>query len=438
MDNLAFMPDNEGQKQKDPTTTSYELRNAWQKLYMQEPSSHSAREDRQSLNHSAREERQSLNHSLVEDRSNNRRTPTVEDNPTFQNGLVSNSQHLTYHPNHPISNTVTSQHNVRPASTVPGAANNVRRPSIGSLTASKAPASTHNTISKSEFPYGSTHSLTQHHIVQGRESPTGQSPTHPDQLAINTSSHLSSYPSANRNLSTFKPEKDKPAVTSEPAIGPAAKYPESTMSRRSSGSVTPLPQNNQHHRHNIPSPQFPLSLRQHRSESTNSFDTIEFNVGDKPPRPMSRLHTKGTNFLDSEDDLGDDYTLQPLDSIFDYPDAISQDGSETPPLQPLSPNLTPRGSNSSTPRFNYLPKQTDVQKSPPKTPDLLRSGSQNPLKTGVTLRNNENKEHLSQFKYQHQEDKDFLQKSGLPIKAKGKQLLSEYSRFLTVHLVVLW
>ncbi|GFN82348.1 hypothetical protein PoB_000885400 [Plakobranchus ocellatus] len=214
----------------------------------------------------------------------------------------------------------------------------------------------------------------------GRESPTGQSSSNPDQVSgSNNSSQLSAISNTSNKLTTFKPEKKKKATGDSSlyrdpgmSLGPAAKYPEAQWSIHPTvdgqhgivGSSARSPgiqrqsRNSPHHahrsRHSSSSPHADLyTPHRHRSGSHSSEGTAEFVVreegkGHYSNRPMSRGKNPEAPFIDSDEDdhLAGDYQLGPLDSVFDYPldDGMQdqegadsdQDGSVTPPLPPLS------------------------------------------------------------------------------------------------------
>ncbi|XP_012938088.1 filaggrin-2 [Aplysia californica] len=284
----------------------------------------------------------------------------------------------------------------------------------------EAANSFHNHSSASMLAYNPHQQLNSSHdhtfanpsLMVNRESPTGQSSSNPEQVSgSNNSSQLSAYAApVQRNLtSTFKPKiggssssinksssnnNSNNSSNQDPALGPAAKYPEPQLSKRVSNTAprkTSSPfQNARNLQHDAKpfgsssaSPQYApepsVAIRPGR-ESFASDMTVEFNVADSsPPRPLSRGPGHKQSTLYDTGDESESPPLNPADSIFDYPDAESDNESVTPPLPPLSPGATPREAGSSTPTnasqgfsFSSSNKPHHRPKSPPKTPDLLR------------------------------------------------------------------
>ncbi|CAL1528403.1 unnamed protein product [Lymnaea stagnalis] len=413
-ENLAFVHDdnNMGTLATSTNTTNNELRSAWQRLYGSRP------------------EPVSLSREPSVDDTHSRNTPTVDSNARFQTG-----QNNQASPAYSRANPNTQPPTRRNSNVISTPISN-RRPSSGSIGAQQ-PTSSSQDGGKTDFRYGSTLSLSQQQILPGRVSPTGQSSSNPDPVSgVSSSNQLSSYSTTNRNLSTFKPEKEKPGQQFvDPAIGPAAKYPDTPIQSSRKLSPSNLHGQNLAKPTSRPSSASPLFHGQRlRSNSSNSVDTIEFNVGYNLPHGISRGHNKGSAFLESEDDLGDEYSLQPLDSIFDFPDADSENGSATPRLPDLSPNVTPRGSGRSTPanvsnsRFKHAsPVTSGGQRSPPKTPDLLRAGQS--LRSAPVARVPDSKGR-TQSNSQVKDDKRFLNSRNLDLGGPpgGRHLLTEYTR----------
>ena len=242
----------------------------------------------------------------------------------------------------------------------------------------------------------------------GRESPTGQSSSNPDQVSgSNNSSQLSAISTTSNKLTTFKPEKKKKQISSavdsnlhkdlSTSLGPAAKYPDSQHQQRgkfsgsqyiSMNSISRSPglqrhqQNSPRHTHrNRPSSSSShgdlSNPRRHRSDSHSSEGTAEFVVrgegkGYGLNRPASRGKDPSALFIESdeEDHLGGDYQLGPLDSVFDYPvddedqgrvvgAGSDHDGSVSPPLPPLS---TMQETSSRSPSRPYVREDTSRHK----------------------------------------------------------------------------
>ena len=252
----------------------------------------------------------------------------------------------------------------------------------------------------------------------GRESPTGQSSSNPDQVSgSNNSSQLSTVSTTSNKFTTFKPEKKKNQANiarEMTPLGPAAKYPDMQLQHRGtysgpqhaaigSNSRSPGIQRHQHnspHHRNRPSSSSPhdelSNSRRHRSDSHSSEGTAEFVVrgegkGHNSNRPMSRGKDPSALFLDSEeeDNLAGDYPISHLDSVFDYPlddedhghgaTGSDHDGSVSPPLPPLS--SMQEGSNRSparpyvrgdTVRHKHTKSPSPAEASPPERIDLLK------------------------------------------------------------------
>lgn len=229
----------------------------------------------------------------------------------------------------------------------------------------------------SDFPYGSSSHLSPGQHASVRESPTGQSSSNPDHTSGSNNSSSSS--ATNKNLSTFKPQKVK-SSNLDPAIGPASKYPELAKMTSSQASQQSHSQNKTGlladtrrtgSRQNLSSPNLVTDSTLFRRQQSNSTsDPVEFNIEKNPSHIGSRFSSA---FLDSDYSIEDEYSLKPLDSIFDFPEEVSENGSISPPLHSILPRVK-RESGTATP-VNMSPRFTNSNIAPPKTPDLLRPSS---------------------------------------------------------------
>lgn len=248
-------------------------------------------------------------------------------------------------------------------------------------------------------------SLSPHHMTTVRESPAGQSSSNPDPTSgSNNSSQLSAYSVSAKAFSTFKPHKN---ITrgSDPVIGPSSKYPETQMSLRVSSPT--LHQAGIHKRHrtlsedkrpesrqSLSSPHFTSKPLSPSRQNNSTSEAVGFGIKEDLTRPPSRFSSA---FVDSDESFEEEYSLQPLDRIFDYHEGGSEDGTVTPRQ---SSHVSPRTSSHISPRtsaqvppltFSHglgaTQKRSDNstpaaattafphRRSPgfvPKTPDLLR------------------------------------------------------------------
>ncbi|BFZ12193.1 hypothetical protein BsWGS_15232 [Bradybaena similaris] len=394
-DNPAFVAD-EGSHTpgemyaRNPPSASLDLRSAWQRLYGN------------SLDPGAASRRPSIDDALS---SGKARTP--EDAPKLQGSRQQNghlpSPLLTQTRSHPPhiarSNSHEPTHNL---------------PSSSSQNGRFTP---HNPTSPAVHPG----SLSPHHMTTVRESPTGQSSSNPDPTSgSNNSSQLSAYSASTKAFSTFKPHKNSNRG-SDPAIGPSSKYPDTQLSTRVSSPAshqagihtrnrTLSEDKRAESRQSLSSPHFTSKPASPSRQNSSTSEAVGFGIKEDLTRPPSRFSSA---FLDSDESFEEEYSLQPLDSIFDYHEGGSEDGTVTPrPSSHVSPRtsshvsprtsshaapltfshgpgVTPRRSDNSTP--GAVTTAVPHRRSPgfvPKTPDLLRKSPetkthpQNPNNTG--------------------------------------------------------
>ncbi|GFR66908.1 chromatin modification-related protein eaf-1-like isoform x2 protein [Elysia marginata] len=346
-------------------SSGYDLRSAWQRLYGNRPSGGAA---------TPHSRRQSIEDSID--------SSTAGDTSHF---IRSSSQRLP-------QNTHQTSYQVKPSSHQHAHSED---PSIAAkpqlnLSYDKTPnvhaVSSPNRVSERN-DYSNSYLLLPpptDTLSGGRESPTGQSSSNPDQISgSNNSSQLSGISMVSNKFTTFKPEKKKKQTNSfdvnqyrdvSTPLGPAAKYPEMQHQQRdlysgtSHGAVAPRSKSPGFQRHQRNSPHQahrnrPLSSsphgdmsnpRRHRSNSQSSEGTAEFVVRGEGKRydfnrPMnsSRDPTALFNDSDDEDNLAAEYQINNLDSVFDFPlddedlghketAGSDHDGSVSPPLPPLS------------------------------------------------------------------------------------------------------
>ncbi|CAG5130674.1 unnamed protein product [Candidula unifasciata] len=216
-----------------------------------------------------------------------------------------------------------------------------------------------------DFQAGST--TPDHRRTTFRESPTGQSSSNPDPTSgSNNSSQLSADSASTKTFSTFKPQKSN--ASSDPTIGPSSKYPDAQIGMR----VT-LSDDKRADARQVSSPHFASKTTSPRRQNISTSEPVVSGVKESLARPLSRFSSA---FLDSDGSFEDEYSLQPHDSIFNYHDGGSEDGTVTPQASSqatLSSHAPRRRSVNSTP-VAANPGFPDSA-SPdfvPKTPDLLR------------------------------------------------------------------
>ncbi|XP_013073675.1 uncharacterized protein LOC106060380 isoform X1 [Biomphalaria glabrata] len=374
-DNPAFVADDKMSAPKSPGLQGHDLRNAWQRFY-------GVRTDIPA---------QGPNSGIEEVSS--RKSQTMDGIQKHQNGFVPNGHQVTPYqalPHHAIPHQASPQPTrpMNPTNTVhtpqttrvntqqtsrPNTPSNARRPSSGSVV-NRPNFSAPDPINRNDYSYGSTTSINQNSYMHDRESPTGQSSNYPEQISGNTnSSHA--FPGTSRNLSTFKPEKDKSARSPETAIGPAARYPDMPMhsSVRKSPRLPGPPALAKAGNTLAPaSPQAVagLAAMKHRSFSSQSADTVEFKVEDSASRPLFTARTNRSVFLDSEDDLdNEEYMLASSDNA----ESEAEAGQRPPPVQ------SAHGSGRSTPAnvSSRLTSGSPSLNEGHKTPDIMRQSHVN-------------------------------------------------------------
>lgn len=408
-DNQAIKQRNNNSEAKESQGASgYDLRSAWQRLYGNRPSSgavpsHSRRQSiEDSIDSFIIGDTNNFIQSLSQRQLHNTQQASCQVNQQTPSERTSHTP--TSQTNFSVENIPSSQRAWNPRSLLTPERNDYSNPYL------QLPPSTDS-------------------VTGGRESPTGQSSSNPDQVSgSNNSSQLSSISMASNQFTTFKPETKKKHISSvgvspqkevTTSLGPAAKYPEMQHQQRNvfpvplhkvvgprakspgiRGHQRSSPHQAHHNRHLSSSPHVDLSdPHRHRSDSHSSEGTAEFVVredskGHSITRPVSRGKDPTALFIDSddEDNLAADYQINNMDSVFDYPlddedlvhaaAALSDhDGSVSPPLPPLSSTQELVGLSPSRPfvrgdavRHKYTPASSATEINLSERIDLHKQG----------------------------------------------------------------